>query len=127
MSNCYKAIARNIAYSPYKLRLLVDTIRDKNVEYALRLLSMYNNQRSVPIKKVLESALANARYKNCNDDTAKIFILEIRVNQGAIRKYFKPGAQGRAVFQRHRYCHISVIIGDKKNKIDDIKKVNCGK
>lgn len=112
--NKYKAIAKYISYSPYKLRPLVDVIRGKNAEYALGWLNIYRNQRSIPIIKVLESALANAKYKGCDAALLDMVISEIKVDQGPIKKYFKPGAQGRATILRKRYCHIEVVVQAKE-------------
>ena len=122
-----KAIAKNIQCSPYKLRPLVDVIRNKNVIYALQwLVSIYRNKRALPIKKVIDSAVSNLLSKNNLDPKDKtialcneFYFLDIRVDQGTIRKYFKPGAQGRAKVMRTRYSHISVIVGKR-----DEKKIN---
>jgi large subunit ribosomal protein L22 len=112
----YKAIAKYIPYSPYKLRPLADVIRNKSVEFALQWLFTYRNQRTVPLKKIIESALANARNLKCDTSAHDLLITEIKVDQGPIRKYFKPGAQGRATFLRRRFCHIQVILNAKENK-----------
>jgi large subunit ribosomal protein L22 len=58
---------------------------------------------------MIESAVANAKYLH-NVNAEKLFIKEIRVDQGPIHKYFKPGAMGRANVQRKRFCHMSVIL-----------------
>lgn len=127
-----KAIAKNIQCSPYKLRPLVDVIRGKSVVYALQWLgSIYRNKRAIPVRKVIDSALSNLLSQNNLDPRDKsvaacsdFYFLDIRVDQGAIRKYFKPGAQGRAKMMRTRYSHISVIVGKKDKKMNnmDLKK-----
>ncbi len=130
MKNISKAIARNIACSPYKLRPIIDVIRGKNVSYALQWLgSIYRNKKAIPIKKVIESAVSNLLFQK-NLDTklrdmsiiSNLEFIEIKVDQGAIRKYFKPGAQGRATILRTRYSHISVVIGEKKQLVE--KKIS---
>lgn len=103
------AKTRYVLYSPYKLRLLVDVIRGKGVVHALNWLATYNTQRSKPIKKLIESATANARDLK-NISASQLSIKEIRVDQGPIRRYFKPGAMGRAMPQRTRLSHLSVIL-----------------
>lgn len=129
-----KAIAKNIKCSPYKLRPVVDVIREKNILYTLNWLeNIYRNKKALPIRKVIDSALSNFLYKNNLDpklrsiDICKnIFLLEIKVDQGIIRKYFQPGPQGRSKVLRTRYSHISVVVGNKDlvvKKIDDGKKV----
>ena len=105
----YGATAKYIPYSPYKLRPIVDVVRGKNVEYALQWLTTYRTRRVQSIKKVLESAVANAKNRD-NIGPDELFIEKIIVDQGPIQKYFKPGAQGRAQIQRRRLCHISVTL-----------------
>lgn len=105
----FVAKARYVWYSPYKLRPLADVVRGKNAAYAINWLSIYKNQRTVPLKKVIESAIANARQLK-NVTAENLAIKEIKVDQGPIHRYFKPGAMGRAMIQRKRLCHISVIL-----------------
>ena len=57
----FKAKARYISYSPYKLRPVADVIRGKNAAYALGWLATYRTKRSLDLTKVLESAVANAK------------------------------------------------------------------
>lgn len=109
----FEAKARYIKHSPYKLRPLVDAVRGKNVAYALNWLKIYRNQRSMPIKKVLESAAANASHLQ-QYDLKDLRVAEIKVDQGPARKYFKPAAMGRAMIQRKRMSHISVILKPSK-------------
>lgn len=105
----FVAKARYVWYSPYKLRPLADVVRGKNAVYALNWLSIYNNKRANPLKKLIESAVANAH--NLKSVKAEqLAIKEIKVDQGPIHRYFKPGAMGRAMIQRKRLCHISVIL-----------------
>lgn len=101
------AKARYIRYSPFKLRPIVDVIRGKNVRAALNWLLTCELKRAVPIKKMLESAAANA--KNLQQiESANLVIKDIRVDHGPKFKYFKPGAMGRASMQTKRSSHMSV-------------------
>lgn len=102
-------------YSPYKLRPLADIIRGKGAEEALRWLTFYRTQRSVPLRKTLASAVANAKDLK-NLEPADLVVREVRVDQGPVRRYFKPGAQGRAAPQRRRQCHISIVVESKIEK-----------
>ncbi len=112
-----KAKSRYIRISPYKLRLLADVIRGTTVDKAFSWLKTCGMQRARPITKALESAYANARNKNSDiDSMASVFIKEIRVDQGPIIRYFKPGAQGRANPQRKRLSHIEIILDRKVSK-----------
>lgn len=99
-------------YSPYKLRPIADVIRGKEAVDALNWLAFYRNQRSVPVRKTLVSAVANAKDLK-NLEPADLIVREVRIDQGPVRRYFKPGAQGRAAPQRKRQCHISIVVESK--------------
>lgn len=105
----FKARALFVQYSPYKLRPVANVVRGKGVGYALNWLTTYKTQRVEAIKKTIESAVANAKDLS-NVEPSLLFIKDIRVDHGPIRRYFKPGAQGRAKPQRNRSCHISVTV-----------------
>jgi large subunit ribosomal protein L22 len=105
------AFARYIPYSPYKLRPIVDLLRNKRLDYALRLIESHRNKRVMPVKKVVLSAFANAKNLFDGECNSEIFsICDIRVDQGPMRKYYKPSAKGRAAPQKRRFCHISVVL-----------------
>jgi large subunit ribosomal protein L22 len=108
------AKARYVRYSPYKLRLLADVIRGKNVQYALNWLSTCALRRANPLYKVVASAAANARDVK-NVATTHLSICEIRVDEGPTFNYFKPGAMGRANVQKKRISHISVTVESISN------------
>lgn len=112
------AKARYVWYSPYKLRPLVNVIRDKDVEYALAWLTTYRTKRSQPIKKALESAVANAKHAKQVEPNL-LRIKDIRVDQGPMHSYIKPGAMGRAMPHRKRLCHISIVLETKTKKKEE--------
>lgn len=103
--------------SPFKLRAYVDVIRGKSVVYAIQWLSTLAVRRSVPIKKMIQSAAANAKNLK-NIDIADLVISDIRVDHGPMYKYFKPGAMGRSNVYRKRFSHASVILEPFANKKD---------
>lgn len=105
----FKSLAKYIMYSPYKLRPIVDVIRGKSADYALSWLATYKTKRALPVHKVLKSAVANAK-QQAKSEANQLLIKEIKVDQGPIHKYFKPGAMGKASIQRRRMSHISVIL-----------------
>lgn len=111
----FKAHARYIPYSPYKLRPIVDVIRGKDMRYALAWCSANKNRRMMPVIKLLDSAFANLSQVQLMEPE-KILITKIIVDQGPMRRYFKPGAQGRAMPQRRRFCHISVELKPKQER-----------
>lgn len=105
----FVATARYLRYSPYKLRVLVDVIRGKNVQYALNWLATCSLKRALPIKKVLASAVANAKNLE-NVSPVDLVIKDIRVDQGPMYRYFKAGAMGRANINKKRLSHMSVVL-----------------
>lgn len=108
----FNAIAKFVRYSPYKLRPLVDNIRGKSVKFALGWLTAYGAKKAVPVKKLIESASANAKHLH-DIENSDLYVCEIRVDQGPIFKYFKPGAMGRSNPYRKRMSHISVVLKNK--------------
>lgn len=105
----FTAKARLIHCSPYRLRPLAAVIRGKGAVYALNVLKTAALKRAIPMCKMLESALANAKQQG-NIDAAQLVVKEIRVDQGPMLRYYKPGAMGRSLVQRKRMCHLSVVL-----------------
>jgi large subunit ribosomal protein L22 len=108
----FTAKASHIRYSPYKLRPLADVIRGKTASFALGWLTTYRNQRAEALKKLVKSVIANAKNLK-NVGIEELSVREIRIDQGPIFRYFKPGAQGRAMPQRKRLSHISIVMESK--------------
>lgn len=105
----FVAKARYVRFSHFKLRPLVDVVRGKNVSYALHWLDASSLKKAMPIIKIIASAAANAKSLQ-NYDPADLVIKDIRVDQGPMFRYFKPGAMGRANIYRKRLAHVSVIV-----------------
>ena len=106
-----KAIAKRIRVSAQKVRRIADLIRGKPVADALDLLSFEAQQPAGLVKKVLESAIANAE-NNEGADVDDLKLTEIFVNEGMTMKRIKPRAKGRADRILKRSCHISVTVTD---------------
>ena len=95
-----------------KARLVADMVRGKNVDEALKTLTYMNKKTAILIKKLIESAVANADYKKTmNMD--KLFVKSISVDVGPVLKRFRPRAQGRAFGVRKKLSHINVTLGEK--------------
>jgi large subunit ribosomal protein L22 len=105
----FVAHARHIRFSPEKMRPLVDTIRGKNVSYALNWLTTCAVQRAVPIRKMIESAASNAKSLQ-GVETDFLIVKIINVDRAKKIRYFKPGAMGRSNPQSKQLCHMSVIL-----------------
>ena len=95
-----------------KACFVLDAIRGKNVAEALGILMYSPRYASSVIKKLVESAVANAENNN-NLDPSKLYIAECYASDGPIMKRIKPRAQGRAYRIEKRMSHITVILDEK--------------
>ncbi|MBV1907379.1 MAG: 50S ribosomal protein L22 [Pseudomonadales bacterium] len=107
-----KAIANKVRISPQKARLVADQVRGKQVSDALEILNFSTRKGAVLIRKVLESAIANAE-NNEGADVDELRICEIYVNAGMTMKRIKPRAKGRADRIIKRSSHITVKVTDE--------------
>jgi len=98
--------------SAQKARLVADQIRGKGVEEALELLTFSNKKGAALIKKVLESAIANAEH-NEGADVDELKVSTIFVDEGITMKRIMPRAKGRADRILKRTCHITVKVADQ--------------
>ena len=106
-----KAILRGVRLSAQKGRLVADQIRGMPVDKALNLLAFSPKKGAVIIKKVLESAIANAEH-NDGADIDELKIKAIYVEQGATLKRFSARAKGRGNRISKPTCHIFVTVGN---------------
>ncbi len=97
--------------SAQKARLVADQIRGKHVEEALDLLTFSKKKGAEIIKKVLESAIANAE-QNEGADVDELRVSTIFVDEGMTMKRIRPRAKGRADRILKRSCHITVKVAD---------------
>jgi large subunit ribosomal protein L22 len=95
-----------------KARLVANLVRGKDVSEAIKTLTFLNKKSAVMIKKLIESAVANADYKK-TIDLDKLFVKTITVDQGPVMKRFRPRAQGRATGVRKRMSHINVVLDER--------------
>lgn len=113
-----KAVAkmRNCPLSARKMRLVIDTIRGKNVDDALNVLKYSKQEASTWAEKTLLSAIANWEYKNdmaANADDYGLFIQEVRSDEGTMLKRFRPAPHGRAHRIRKRTNHLIVVVENR--------------
>jgi large subunit ribosomal protein L22 len=107
-----KALARQIRISPQKARLVADLIRGKNVESALNTLRFMPKKGARILRKVIESALANAS-QNEAIDVDTLYIKTIFIDGGPMLKRIRPRAQGRASRILKRSSHITVVLDEQ--------------
>lgn len=99
--------------SAQKARLVADQVRGKSVEEALNILSFSPKKAAVLVKKVLNSAIANAEH-NEGADIDELRVSTIFVDEGMTMKRIRPRAKGRADRILKRTCHITVKVADSE-------------
>ena len=115
-----KAQARFVRVTPMKARRVVDLIRGKSVPEAVALMRFAPQSASEPVLKVLNSAVANARF--AADQTGSAFdettlvVSSAYVDEGPTMKRFRPRAQGRASRINKRTSHITVVVAPRTPK-----------
>jgi large subunit ribosomal protein L22 len=110
------ATARFIRMSPSKARQVVDLIRGRHVDDARRVLRYTQRAASIPVAKVLESAVANAEH-NHGLPTDELVVARAWVDEGPTLRRYRPRALGRATRIRKRTCHISIMVGRHEEEI----------
>ena len=107
-----QAILRGVHLSAQKGRLVADMVRGKPVEQALSILAFSTKKASKIVKKVLESAIANAEH-NDGADVDELKVKTIHVEKGTSMRRFHARAKGRGCKIEKQTCHIFVTVGDK--------------
>lgn len=101
----------NARVSPQKARLVADQIRGLSVSNAIDLLTFSNKKSAQIVKKVLESAIANAEH-NDGADVDELKVSSIYVNEGPVLKRMQPRAKGRGNRIAKRTSHITVKVSE---------------
>jgi large subunit ribosomal protein L22 len=115
-----RALMRGTRQSPYKMRLVIDQIRGKDVNEALALLTFSKKHAAKQISKTLKSAVANAeqaaRSTNAALDVDALYIKHAIINEGPKLKRFMPAAQGRATPIRKRTSHVEIVVAERDGR-----------
>jgi large subunit ribosomal protein L22 len=106
-----RAITKFIRISPRKVRLVVDQIRGKGVEEALNILKFVPKRSAGIVAKTLRTAIANAENTQ-SVDVDRLYVKQVKVDEGGMWKRFTPRAQGRATKIRKRLSHVTVIVDE---------------
>ena len=104
-----KAIAKYARISSRKIGQVLDLIRGKQVDEAMRILPFVTKAAAPIVNKVLKSAVANTG-KSKNSDGLRV--LEAWANQGPPLKRMRPFAMGRGFMYKRKTCHVTVVVGD---------------
>jgi large subunit ribosomal protein L22 len=104
-----KAVAKGVSMSPRKVGEVASLVRGRSVEDALTILQHVPRRSAVPVRKVIESAKANADH-NHGFKPATLNIVEITVTPGPRLKRYRPAAHGRALPFQRKTSHITVVV-----------------
>ena len=114
-----KAKLKNLRMSPRKVRLVADLIRGLDCETAKAQLQFSLKKAALPLLKLLNSCIANAKH-NFKLDESNLYISKIMVNEGPTLYRIMPRAFGRAFYIRKRTSHVILVLEEKgenkKNK-----------
>jgi large subunit ribosomal protein L22 len=108
-----KAKLRYLRIAPRKVRLVADLIRGKNVEEAKLLLDFSLKKAARPLKKLLESAIANAK-NNFDLEEKTLRIAKVTVDEGPKLKRWRARARGRAYEIQKKTSHITIVLEGEK-------------
>jgi len=107
-----KASLQKAPISAQKVRLVADQIRGLQVERALELLQFSPKKAAQVMRKVLESAIANAEH-NDGLDVDELHVSKVYVDEGSTQRRIRARARGRANRILKRSCHINVVVSEK--------------
>jgi large subunit ribosomal protein L22 len=111
----YRAKARYILVSPFKVRRVADNVRKKPYTEAIAMLENLPHKGAKLLKKVIQSAAANALYQNKNLDEDMLYVKELRVDEGPRMKRIWYRARGRADLLLKRMSHITAVVDEIAN------------
>jgi large subunit ribosomal protein L22 len=119
-----KASARSVRISPRKIRLVIDVIRGKKVAEAQAQLKFMKKAAALPVLKLLNSAIANAK-NNFKLDETTLYVKEIVGNDGQTLHRWTSKAMGRSSPIRKRSTHIMIVLdeGEGKKKLKKLRKL----
>ena len=110
-----KAVLRNLRVSPQKLNLVAAMIRGLDASKALSALSFSRRRIAGDVKKVLQSAIANAE-NNHSLDVDRLKVKEAHVGKGLVMKRFKARARGRGARILKPFSHLTIVVAEKEEQ-----------
>ena len=116
-SSTVKAINKNVRTSPRKLSLVLNYIKGKKADIALRDLEFSRKRISKDVSKTVKSAISNAE-NNHQFDIDNLFVKEAYVGKALVMKRFRPRAKGRASPIKKPFSRITIVLEEKKEKKD---------
>lgn len=107
-----RAVAKYVRISPQKVRMLINAIKGKPVEFGLNSLKFMPQKAAGIVEKTLRSAIANAEHNN-ELDVDSLIIKNVYVDQGPALKRFRARARGRGSRILKRTSHVTVVVEEK--------------
>ena len=107
-----RAKLRYLRVAPRKTRLVIDLVRGKNVADAINILTFTRRAASEPVRKLIESAIANAESEAAYID--RLFVETIYVDEGPTLRRFRPRAMGRATRINKRTSHVTCVLAERE-------------
>ena len=124
--NQAKAVGSMIRTSPRKLNLVAQTIRGKKVDFALNELTFSPKRVAKVVKKVLQSAIANAE-NNHDLDVDDLVVTEASVGKNLVMKRFMARARGRGASIQKPFAQITIVVQEKREEAQETKPKSKGK
>ena len=115
-----KAVNKNVRSSPRKISLILNFIKGKKVDTAIKDLEFTRKKAASEISKTVKSAIANAENNN-QLDIDNLFVKEAYVGKSIVMKRFRPRAKGRASPILKPYSRVTIILEEKKEAKDGSK------
>ncbi|MDC7244852.1 MAG: 50S ribosomal protein L22 [Sphaerochaetaceae bacterium] len=112
----FKAVAKYLPSSPSKVRPVADLVRSRSYVDAMAILDALPQKGAILLKKVVQSAAANAMNQNKKLDEEQLVIAQLYVDDGPRLKRVWPRSHGRRDILLKRQCHITVVLDEKVGK-----------
>jgi large subunit ribosomal protein L22 len=125
-SNEARAMAKYLRTSPYKLNLVAQMIRGKDAGRALVDLEFSSKRIAKDVRKVLQSAVANAE-NNHGLDVDKLYVAEAHVGKAIMMKRFSPRARGRAARIEKHFSRLTVVVKERGTEAQQSKAAKAPK
>ena len=116
-----KAVNKNVRSGTRKIAIILDHIRGKKADVALRDLDFTRKRIAKDIKKTVQSAVSNAE-NNYQYDIDNLIVKEAYVGKSIVMKRFRPRAKGRASEIKKPYSRITIVLEEKKEIKKEVKK-----
>tara|TARA_B100001123_G_C14982523_1_gene896232 strand:+ start:216 stop:593 length:378 start_codon:yes stop_codon:yes gene_type:complete len=120
-NNIVKAINKNVRSSSRKIAIILNHIRGKKADVAIRDLDFTRKKVALDVSKTVKSAIANAE-NNYQYDIDNLFVKEAYVGKSLVMKRFRPRAKGRASGIKKPFSRITIILEEKKEDKKDGSK-----